>query len=140
MVDELVHYAESDAVATLTLDSQHNRNALSRQLVTELFEGLQRADESHDVKVVLVRQAGRVFCSGADLSEATTVGMEEGARRIVALQRLIADGFPGKSGMILQRARPVLLETPLSVLGRDTILLISIALSAVSSRVSLGDT
>ena len=30
-----------------------------------------------------------MFCSGADLSEATTVGMEEGARRIVALQRLI---------------------------------------------------
>jgi enoyl-CoA hydratase/methylglutaconyl-CoA hydratase len=90
MTDELVHYDVADAVATLTLDSQHNRNALSRQLVTELFEGLQRADEAHDVKVVLIRQAGKVFCSGADLSEATTVGMEEGAQRIVALQRLIA--------------------------------------------------
>jgi len=41
------------------------------------------------VKVLLVRQEGKVFCSGADLSEATTVGMAEGARRIVALQRLI---------------------------------------------------
>jgi enoyl-CoA hydratase/methylglutaconyl-CoA hydratase len=90
MTDELVHYDVADAVATLTLDSQHNRNALSRQLVTELFEGLQRAGEAHDVKVVLIRQAGKVFCSGADLSEATTVGMEEGAQRIVALQRLIA--------------------------------------------------
>jgi enoyl-CoA hydratase/carnithine racemase len=40
--------------------------------------------------VVMVRQAGKAFCSGADLSEATTVGMEEGARSIVALQRLIA--------------------------------------------------
>jgi enoyl-CoA hydratase/methylglutaconyl-CoA hydratase len=30
-----------------------------------------------------------VFCSGADLSEATTEGMEVGARRIVELQRLI---------------------------------------------------
>ena len=90
MTAELVHYAESDAVATLTLDSQHNRNALSQQLVTELFEGLQRADEARDVAVVLIRQAGKVFCSGADLSEATTVGMEEGALRIVALQRLIA--------------------------------------------------
>ena len=34
---ELVHYAVADAVATITLDSPHNRNALSRQLVTELF-------------------------------------------------------------------------------------------------------
>jgi enoyl-CoA hydratase/carnithine racemase len=86
----LVHYTVSDAVATITLDSQHNRNALSQQLVTELFEGLQRADEDHDATVVLIRQEGKVFCSGADLSEATTAGMEEGAQRIVALQRLIA--------------------------------------------------
>ena len=88
--EELVHYGVADAVATITLDSQHNRNALSRQLVSELFERLERADADQDVRVVLVRQAGRVFCSGADLSEATTVGMEEGAQRIVALQRLIA--------------------------------------------------
>jgi enoyl-CoA hydratase/carnithine racemase len=89
MTDELVHYAAADAVATITLDSPHNRNALSRQLVTELFERLERANADGDVKVVLVRQEGKVFCSGADLSEATTVGMEEGAQRIVALQRLI---------------------------------------------------
>ena len=67
----------------------HNRNALSQQLVTELFERLERAAADDAVKVVLVRQEGKVFCSGADLSEATTVGMAEGARRIVALQRLI---------------------------------------------------
>ena len=90
MPEELVHYAVSGAVATITLDSQDNRNALSQQLVTELVERLQRADAETEVKVVLVRQEGPVFCSGADLSEATGVGMEEGARRIVALQRLIA--------------------------------------------------
>jgi len=87
--DELVHYAVADAVATITLDSPHNRNALSRQLVTELFERLEQAVADEAAKVVLLRQEGRVFCSGADLSEATTVGMAEGARRIVELQRLI---------------------------------------------------
>jgi enoyl-CoA hydratase/carnithine racemase len=87
---ELVHYAVADSVATITLDSQHNRNALSRQLVTELVERLERADGDPDVRVVLVRQEGKVFCSGADLAEATEGGMEEGARRIVALQRLVA--------------------------------------------------
>ena len=40
---ELVHYAVSDAVATITLDCPANRNALSRQLVTELFAHLERA-------------------------------------------------------------------------------------------------
>jgi enoyl-CoA hydratase/carnithine racemase len=90
---ELVHYdvrpLEGGALATITLDSPHNRNALSRQLVAELFGHLQAAEADPDVRVVLVRSSGRVFCSGADLSEATEGGMEEGARRIVELQRLI---------------------------------------------------
>ena len=86
---ELVHYTVSDAVATITLDSPHNRNALSRQLVTELFEGIERAAADDEVRVVLLAAEGRVFCSGADLSEASTGGMDEGARRIVDLQRLI---------------------------------------------------
>ena len=50
---------------------------------------LERAEADPAVRVVLVQAAGTVFCSGADLSEATADGMEEGARRIVALQRLI---------------------------------------------------
>jgi enoyl-CoA hydratase/methylglutaconyl-CoA hydratase len=86
---ELVHYSVADAVATITLDSPHNRNALSRQLVGELFERLGRAAADDQVKVVLIRAEGRVFCSGADLSEASDGGMDEGARRIVELQRLI---------------------------------------------------
>lgn len=86
---ELVHYDVADQVATITLDSPHNRNALSRQLVTELFARLEEADADADAKVVLIRSSGRVFCSGADLSEAATGSMEEGARRIVDLQRLI---------------------------------------------------
>jgi enoyl-CoA hydratase/carnithine racemase len=90
MPQELVHYAVAHDVATVTLDSPHNRNALSQQLVSELVERLERADADPGAKVVLVRQEGRVFCSGADLTEARSVGMEEGARRIVALQRLIA--------------------------------------------------
>ena len=40
---ELVHYEVADGVGTITLDSPHNRNALSRQLTTELFERLDRA-------------------------------------------------------------------------------------------------
>jgi enoyl-CoA hydratase/methylglutaconyl-CoA hydratase len=86
---ELVHLDVADQVATITLDSPHNRNALSRQLVTELFERLETAERDDAAKVVVIRSSGRVFCSGADLSEATSQGMERGAREIVRLQRLI---------------------------------------------------
>jgi methylglutaconyl-CoA hydratase len=87
---ELVHYLsdERPGVATLVLDSQHNRNALSKQLVTELREGLDRAEADDEVKVVLLRAEGRTFCSGADLSEAGG-GMEQTAQMMVELQRRI---------------------------------------------------
>jgi enoyl-CoA hydratase/carnithine racemase len=88
-VTELVHYAAADGVATLTLDSPHNRNALSRQLVGELYDGLGRAEDDPAVKVVLVRAEGRTFCSGADLSEAAGEGMEKAAGVLVDLQRRI---------------------------------------------------
>jgi len=88
--EELVHYRVDDQVASLVLDSQHNRNALSKQLVRELYDGLATAEGDDDVKVVLIRAEGRTFCSGADLSEASEQGMEQAAGVLVELQRRIA--------------------------------------------------
>lgn len=85
---ELVHYSTADGIGTVTLDSPGNRNALSRQLVAELFDALDRSRDDDSVVVVL-RSADRVFCSGADLTEASSTGMELGALAIVDLQRSI---------------------------------------------------
>lgn len=87
---ELVHLSVAEGVATITLDSEHNRNALSRQLVTELGERLAAAEADDMAKVVVLQSAHRVFCSGADLSEAAEGGMEQGAVALVDLQRTIA--------------------------------------------------
>ncbi|HET6626274.1 MAG TPA: enoyl-CoA hydratase-related protein [Nocardioidaceae bacterium] len=87
---ELVHYRVDDHVASLVLDSQHNRNALSRQLVGELLECLDRAEADDDVKVALIRAKGSTFCSGADMAEAREDGMEKAAGVLVGLQRKIA--------------------------------------------------
>ena len=85
----LVHCAVADAVATITLDSPANRNALSHQLVSELLAHLDTVGDDDAVRVVLIESSGSVFCSGADLTEASAEGMEAGTRRIVDLQRLI---------------------------------------------------
>ena len=85
----LVHATAAEGIATITLDSPANRNALSRRLVTELFEELERAGADDAVRVVLIESSGKVFCSGADLTEASAEGMAAGTRRIVELQRLI---------------------------------------------------
>ncbi|WP_433168064.1 enoyl-CoA hydratase-related protein [Kribbella sp. CA-247076] len=86
---ELVHLDVADGVATITLDSPHNKNALSQQLTGELLEQLEAAGTDDAARVILIRSALDVFCSGADLSEATTVGMEVGAQRMVDVQRAI---------------------------------------------------
>jgi enoyl-CoA hydratase len=70
----LVRYEASNGAAVLTLDSPHNRNALSDRLVADLLGGLNRADEDHDVRVVVLTHTGSTFCAGADLSAATSVG------------------------------------------------------------------
>ncbi|WP_307816596.1 enoyl-CoA hydratase-related protein [Nocardioides limicola] len=85
----LVHLDVADGVATVTLDSPHNRNALSRQLVTELFESIHKAGADDQARLVLLRSADRVFCSGADLSEAAVTPFEEGTKAMVDLQRLL---------------------------------------------------
>lgn len=74
-VGELVHCTIDSGVATITLDSQANRNALSRQLLTELNEALDRAAEP-DIRAVVLTHAGPVFCSGADLKERATGGQD----------------------------------------------------------------
>lgn len=86
---ELVHLETVDQVAVITLDSERNRNALSRQLVTELTQHLATADADPGTRAIHLRSAGRVFCSGADLSEASGDGMAEGTKALVAMQRQI---------------------------------------------------
>lgn len=58
-------------VATLTLDSPANRNALSREMRRRLRDGLAAAENDESVRMVVLDHAGRVFCSGMDLDEAS---------------------------------------------------------------------
>ena len=66
--DTLVRTEIDEGVATITLDSQHNRNALSRQLIAELNAGIDAA-EAVDARAIVLRHEGPAFCAGADLKE-----------------------------------------------------------------------
>ena len=68
--EEVVHYDLARGVATITLDSPRNRNALSAQLRGELLAHLERCAHDDAVRVVVLTHTGRVFCSGMDLTEA----------------------------------------------------------------------
>jgi methylglutaconyl-CoA hydratase len=66
---DLVRASVRDGVATITLDSPHNRNALSNKLVGELHAALSEAIGDEAVRVIVLTGTGPVFCAGADLKE-----------------------------------------------------------------------
>jgi len=68
--DPVVHSRLRAGVATITLDSPHNRNALSAALVGELGDALATATDDDSVRVVVLTATGSTLCSGADLAEA----------------------------------------------------------------------
>ncbi|MGH3937255.1 MAG: enoyl-CoA hydratase-related protein [Pseudonocardiaceae bacterium] len=69
-VAKLVHLAVRSGIATITLDSPANRNALSPQLRAELLDALQRSSQDRSVRVVILDHTGPAFCAGMDLREA----------------------------------------------------------------------
>ncbi len=69
MVDALVRTDVAAGVATLTLDSPHNRNALSSALISDLVGAVATAVADDTVRVIVLTHTGNVFCSGADLKE-----------------------------------------------------------------------
>ena len=131
---ELVHLDIADQIATITLDSDHNRNALSRQLVTELAQHLATADADGDVRAILIRSAGSVFCSGADLTEASSGGMVEGAKGLVALQRQIA---AGEKPVVVELGGPVR-AGGLGIVGAADIVLSAESVTFQLTEVRLG--
>ncbi len=91
-MSELVHYDAADQVVTLTLDSPHNRNALSRQLVAELTGRLAEAGaEPSRPRAIVITHTGRVFCAGADLAEAASQSMTAANTAILTLLSAIVD-------------------------------------------------
>lgn len=69
MSDTLVRFDVVAGVARITLDSPHNRNALSTGLIGELVAALDAATADERVRVIVLTHTGPVFCSGADLKE-----------------------------------------------------------------------
>lgn len=89
---EVVRSELAGGVATITLDSQHNRNALSRQLVAELADALDHAlaDDS-GTRVIVLRHEGPAFCAGADLKERSDGSGPPDSRPMVGVMERLMD-------------------------------------------------
>jgi enoyl-CoA hydratase/carnithine racemase len=63
--------AREGAVAAITLNRPERRNALSLELMLELVACLDEIGRDREIRAVILRGAGKVFCSGHDLNEMT---------------------------------------------------------------------
>jgi len=95
---ELVHLDVTAGVATITLDSPRNRNALSAQLRRELLAHLEATEADDAVRVVVLTHTGPVFCSGMDLRE--TAGASADAQGV--------GEFPAVLTRLMRHRAPVL--------------------------------
>jgi enoyl-CoA hydratase len=64
---ETVLYEVTDRVATVTLNRPEVHNALSFRLRSDIVAALRRAEQDPSVSLVLLKGAGKSFCSGYDL-------------------------------------------------------------------------
>ncbi|MGA8330383.1 MAG: enoyl-CoA hydratase-related protein, partial [Mycobacterium sp.] len=130
-MDRVVEYSVAGHVARLTLNSPHNRNALSEALVGQLHQGLRDAADDPAVRVVVLGHTGNTFCAGADLAQRSAQASADPAeaaaersREMTALLRAIVasplpvivavDGHVRAGGMGLVAAGDIAVAGPRS--------------------------
>jgi 2-(1,2-epoxy-1,2-dihydrophenyl)acetyl-CoA isomerase len=76
---ETVVYETSGPVATITLNRPQARNGIVPQMMDDLWDAVREAAADKQLRVLVLRGAGRDFCPGADLK--AYVGSEQRATR-----------------------------------------------------------
>jgi methylglutaconyl-CoA hydratase len=66
-----------ERTATVTLNRPDKRNALSRELLSELHQALDDLHQERKVRGVILTGAGKVFCAGMDLQEMQAAAEQE---------------------------------------------------------------
>lgn len=66
-MSEIIYEVEN-SIAIITLNRPEKRNALNDALIDSLKEALTKADSDRDLRAIIIKGAGKDFCSGADLS------------------------------------------------------------------------
>src|SRR3954452_5699855 len=101
----LVRSQAAHGVATITLDSPANRNALSTALIEELLAALAAAAGDDTARGVVLTHTGPVFCSGADLKE-TAAAFGSGRPPINRLGEVLTAIWEGPKPVVARLTGP----------------------------------
>lgn len=65
----MVNVVVEGRIGTVELNRPDKRNALNHPMLAEILDALTRLERDPDVHVIVLRGAGKTFCSGLDLAE-----------------------------------------------------------------------
>lgn len=82
MAERLTDFTVTDGIARLRLARAAKRNALSREMIAQLAQGVEAARRDESVRILVLEADGPVFCAGMDLGE-----MQDRARQPDALEQ-----------------------------------------------------
>jgi len=68
MAFETIILEKKDGIATLTLNRPDSLNAVSEQMANDLVAAMADVSDDDEVRVLVIRGAGRVFCAGGDFN------------------------------------------------------------------------
>jgi enoyl-CoA hydratase/carnithine racemase len=98
-------YDVKDGIATLTLNRPERLNALGDTLREDLLDGVTRASQDPDIRVIVITGAGKGFCSGGDV-KAMNETKERGAAR--PLMEKVAPGRDRSVLALREAPKPVI--------------------------------
>ncbi|MDF8332205.1 enoyl-CoA hydratase/isomerase family protein [Novosphingobium cyanobacteriorum] len=87
---ETIQLEWHEAILIVTLNRPAALNTLTETMILELTRLFEALHQRTDVRVVILRAAGRAFCAGAELSDWTFTGTGGKVHRGLAIQRSIA--------------------------------------------------
>ena len=88
--EPVVRIATDNGVGVIELNRPDKFNCLSAAVIDGIGEGLSRFESNDGVRAVLVRAAGKHFCTGADLDEIT--GLRQSSEARAGIERFITAG------------------------------------------------
>ena len=82
-------------IATVTLDRPERLNALTFEVYADLRDLITGLPQRGDVRVLVIRGAGRAFCSGGDVNEIIGATLRMGQDELLAFTRMTGEVIRG---------------------------------------------
>jgi enoyl-CoA hydratase/carnithine racemase len=130
-------YESKDGVATLTMNRPERLNALGDTLREDLYDGVQRASQDPDVRVLVLTGAGKGFCAGGDVK-----AMHE-AKQTAAARPLVEKIAPLRDRVLLamrQAPQPIIAAVNGAAAGAGMNIALACDIRLASTTARFGET